>query len=139
MFAILLKIIFLAFHKSFDQKVSFCHFLKKQKQKQKQNKTNKQNKTAVLVTISIPKMYTFIHITVTVWKLQRSIYLKKNWVDNPLIKRPLKTYFIKSHQVSCHIAMYFFYLMMCTISTCNSSLYELLQKWLVYLIFNMLG
>ena len=39
----------------------------------------------ILWLISIPEMYTFIYITVILWKLQHSICFKKIWVHTPLI------------------------------------------------------
>ena len=58
----------------------FCHFLN--------NKNSIFSKIWyqkwILWLISIPKMYTFIYITVIVWKLQHSICFKQIWVDTPL-------------------------------------------------------
>ena len=64
--------------KNLAKKVVFCHFLKKiiilskiwyQKW--------------ILWLISIPEMYTFIYISVIIWKLQHSICFKKNLGSHP--------------------------------------------------------
>ena len=65
--------------KCLTKKVIFCHFLKKSALLEK----NWYLKW-ILWLISIPEMYTFIYITVIVWKLQHSICFKKNWVHTPL-------------------------------------------------------
>ena len=71
----------------------------------------------ILWLISIPEMYTFIYITVIVWKLQHSICFKKIWVHTPLTDPYLKhitgiTKILNSRSSSlcewtwCHSAFY---------------------------------
>ena len=53
----------------------------------------------ILWLISIPEMYTFINITVIVWKLQHSICFKKFWVHTPLM--PVSNKDLKTIDLTC--------------------------------------